>query len=246
MARVLTTIAVLGLLACSSDEEDPPFTDTGGSLAIESCGYTITTRLGADVPRAAGDRLGTDPTPRLVHLGIVGDPRTSIVAQWRTVDETTTATVMRYGVGDNLSPAQLTRTAKGIQFGYKATGSQIHRVHQVHLCGLEAGTTYSYQVGADEHFSPVYTFRTAPDVTARPDAEVVFGFVGDSRGGYDVWAQVVAQLQLRMPDLILYSGDAVTVGLSQPEWEEFLGVAERLFATVPVVLTNGKLTAFAS
>jgi hypothetical protein len=112
-------------------------------------------------------------------------------------------------------------------------------MHQVHLCGLAAGTTYSYQVGAKDHWSPVYTFHTAPDIEASPDAQSVIGFVGDSRGGYDVWAQMVAQLVQRAPDLILFSGDAVTVGLTQYEWEEFLGVGEPLFATVPVVLTNG-------
>jgi hypothetical protein len=179
-----------------------------------------------------------------VHLGIVGDPRTSVVAQWRTVDEVTKATTIRYAVGANLTADQLTETKTGIQFGYVPTGDTVFRVHQAHLCGLTPGTTYSYQVGSTdlttgEHYSPVYTFHTAPDIGVHPDAEVVFGFVGDSRGGYDTWDTLISELVSRTPDLILFSGDAVTVGLAQPEWEDFFGRAEKLFANVPVLSAHG-------
>ena len=50
----------------------------------------------------------------------------------------------------------------------------------MHLCDLEPGTTYSYQAGAAGHFSPIYTFRTAPDITAHPDAENLFGVKGEN------------------------------------------------------------------
>jgi calcineurin-like phosphoesterase family protein/purple acid phosphatase-like protein len=226
------------------------FVGNGGTLEIPGCGYSITTPQGAEAPKLSTDNaFGTDATPRLVHLGIVGDPKTSIVAQWRTVDETTLASSVRYGVGANLAPAALTETVKGIEFGFQAGSSDgmqhVYRVHQGHLCGLQPGTTYSYQVGATdpidhtEHYSPVYTFHTAPDVAANPDAEVVLGFVGDSRGGYDVWQALVAQLVTRSPDLILFSGDAVTLGITQYEWEDFFGDAEPLFANVPVIAANG-------
>src|SRR5207248_197734 len=63
--------------------------------------------------------------------------------------------------------------------------------------------------------------------------------VGDSRGGYDVWQQLINQMIARQPDLILFSGDAVTVGLSQTEWEDFFTRAEPLFATVPMISAHG-------
>ncbi|MDB4955542.1 MAG: Purple acid phosphatase [Myxococcales bacterium] len=231
----------LFVLGCGSDPApaDDTFTPTGGTVDVPNCGYSFTTRMGAEPLRMSGTKVGTDPTPRLVHLGIVGDPKTSIVAQWRTTDDTTTGSVIRYGAGANLPEAQLTQTLDGLQFGYKSTGTQIFRMHQAHLCNLQPGTTYSYQVGTTGHFSPVYTFHTAPDIGAHPDAEVTLGYVGDSRGGQDVWAQVVSQLQQRTPDLMLFSGDATTVGIAQPEWEDFLGNAEKLFATIPVIMVNG-------
>jgi hypothetical protein len=175
----------------------------------------------------------------------MSDPKTSVVAQWRTNDETTRASTIRYAAGANLPADQLTQTVSGVEFGFRGTGTTTYRMHQAHLCGLTPGTTYSYQVGGKDeftgtdYFSQVYTFHTAPDVTANPDAAVVLGFVGDSRGGYDVWQQLIGQLQARTPDLILFSGDAVTVGLTQFEWETFFTDAQSLFATVPLVSANG-------
>lgn len=227
-----------------SGDASTDFEANGGTLAIAGCGYSVTTYPGAEAPKVASDVTGTDPTPRLVHLGLVGDAKTSVVAQWRTNDETTLATTVRLGVGADLPAAQLTDVRQGVTFAYLTTGAQQIRMHQAHLCGLTPGTAYSYQVGSvgtdgSEHFSKVFTFHTAPDVVAHPDAEVVLGFVGDSRGGYDVWQQLIAQLQQRTPDLILFSGDAVTFGITQDEWEDFFAKAEDLFASVPVVAANG-------
>lgn len=236
-------VLALALTACVKGNPQPvdeSFDDGGGTLEIPGCGYSVTTRLGAETPKLSSElAFGTDPTPMQIHLGIMGDPKTSIVIQWRTVDETTLSSTARWGVGASLPERSLTETTQGIEFGFKATGTQIYRVHQVHLCNLQPGTTYSYQVGGADHFSPVFSFHTAPDVAANPDSEVVFGFVGDSRGGYDIWEQLIGQLQMRSPDLLLFSGDAVTIGLTQFEWDDFFTRAQPLFATVPLVAAHG-------
>jgi predicted phosphodiesterase len=238
--------SVVVLAACvKGNPVDTKFVGNGGTLAIAGCDYSVTTVMGAEAPMASVDAFGSDATPRLVHLGVMSDPKTSVVAQWRTMDETTRASTIRYAEGANLSPAELTQTKSGIDFAYAGTATTPFRQHQAHLCDLSPGTTYSYQVGGrdpmtgGDHFSPVYTFHTAPDIAANPDSELVIGFVGDSRGGYDIWQQVVGQLQQRTPDLILFSGDAVTIGTVQVEWEEFLGDAEQLFATTQVIFANG-------
>ncbi len=220
------------------------FVGEGGTYRVEECGYDVTTRVGAEAPKRGQPILGLDPTPKFVHLGIVGDAKTSIVAQWRTGDEVTRASTIRFAQGADLGEAELTEIREGIEFAYDSTGTVQPRMHQAHLCNLEPGTAYSYQVGGTDltgrtSFSPVYTFHTAPDVVAHPDAEVVFGFVGDSRGGYDVWNMLIGELTKRSPDLILFSGDAVTIGLTQLEWEEFFGRAEPLFARVPFVSAHG-------
>src|SRR4051794_31427287 len=112
--------ALLFLVACGDPNQGgDDFNENGGTLAVPGCTYSVTTKLGAEVPRIAGTKVGADPTPMQVHLGIVGDPKTSIVAQWRTKDDTTQVTTLRYGVGANLSEAELTETVKGIEFGYR-------------------------------------------------------------------------------------------------------------------------------
>jgi Calcineurin-like phosphoesterase/Purple acid Phosphatase, N-terminal domain len=244
MRALVLALLATGCVKGNPGDPAPEFTDTGGTLAIDGCGYSLTTRIGAEPPRkapAAGAATAADldPTPRLIHLGIMGDPKTSMVAQWRTVDETTRATVIRYAAGANLTADKLTETANGVEFGYRATGTQIYRMHQAHLCGLLPGTAYSYQVGSTDHFSQVYSFTTAPDIVANPDAEVLLANVGDSRDGYDVWGQLIQELDERAPDLVLFTGDAVTIGITQFEWEAFFERAEPLFARVPMVSAHG-------
>lgn len=218
------------------DHGGPRF--NGGTIAPAGCQHTVTTRLGAEAPYLGDDQVGADPTIKHVHLGLAADPRTSVVITWRTVDDDTRAGKVVYGPGGTLATE-----APGFTFLYQSgiggLGNLV-RIHEVHLCGLSPDTVYSYRVEADAvHTSPIYTFRTAPDLAATPDAEVVIASVGDSRDGYAVWAQLVAQLELRTPDLVLFSGDAVTVGQFQEEWEEFFAVAEPLFARVPMVSVHG-------
>ena len=240
MRRIAACLLLSACVKGNPSPGDDTFAGTGGTLEIEGCGYSVTTHDGAEPPKLSTATFGMDSTPRLVHLGFIGDPKTSMVVQWRTADETTKASIVKIGVGA-LTADQLTEMHTGIEFGFKATGTVVFRQHQVHLCGLTPGTTYSYQIqGADAaHASPVYTFHTAPDINAHPDAEVLFGFVGDSRGGYDIWQQLVGEIAKRTPDLILFSGDAVTIGITQSEWEDFFGRAEPLFAKVPVISANG-------
>ncbi|HEY1557220.1 MAG TPA: metallophosphoesterase family protein [Kofleriaceae bacterium] len=238
MGRIALLVAVLAACGTSGGEE-PAFDSSGGMLEIGDCGYAVTTKPGAETPQPSGSTIGSDPTPVRVHLGFIGDPKTSIIAQWRTTDEDTTASVMRYGVGANLAEADLTTTVKGIEFRYKGTGMMLYRMHQAHACGLTPGTAYSYEVGDGKHWSAIATFQTAPDATANPDAEVTFGFLGDSRLGEDVFGQLATLLQTHAPDVILFSGDAVLDGLDQTEWDTWLDAAPALLASTPIVMADG-------
>jgi 3',5'-cyclic AMP phosphodiesterase CpdA len=213
----------------------------GGSMPMEACGDDLVVRLGATVPVLGTPVLGPDPTPRQVHLGLQNDPRTSIVVQWRTSDEATLASTVQYGEGDALD-----QTIEGAMFvfqsGFSGNGGTV-RMHEAHLCGLKPDTVYSYRVGGEaggvSGWSETFQFRTAPDLAPDSDDEVVVAFVGDSRDGYDVWATLVALMQEKAPDLILFSGDAVTFGQIQLEWDYFFDAAQPLFARVPVVSAHG-------
>ena len=228
-ALVITAFAFSAACVKGNPIDYGDFVGTGGTIAIAGCPYSLTTQEGASAPQATSDIFGIDPTPMQIHLTLMADAKTSVVAQWRDNDETTLSANMRYAQGAGLTAAELTETASGYEFGFRAGGSDgeqhVFTIHQVHLCDLAPGTTYSYQVGGHnpydntDHWSDVFTFHTAPDITANPDAEVQLAFVGDSRGGYDIWTELVDLIQTHAPDLVLYSGDAVTLGLTQYEWE---------------------------
>lgn len=251
MSRRLIAVALAtGLLACGGDDppaepdatvEDPM---AGGTLRLDDCGYDVVTRDGASAPRLAEPVLGGDPDPRQVRLGLAGDPATSMVVMWRTGNEDaaapTLATEVRYGTGGALD-----QSATGVTYhyvaGFNGNGEKV-RIHETHLCGLEPDTEYTFQVGGSEGdteaWSDTYTFRTAPAREAA-DAEVVFAVVGDTRDGYDTWTTVAGQIATHAPDLILFTGDAVTIGQLQFEWESFFDGAAELLAATPMVSAHG-------
>ena len=108
----------------------------------------MTTRFGAQAPVLQTPTAGTAPTPFHVHLGLIGDPRTTVAIQWRTRDEETRSTLVRYAAGDALPPASLTTIREGVTFTYESLGDEHPRIHETHLCELVADTVYSYQVGS--------------------------------------------------------------------------------------------------
>lgn len=242
MRTVLLLAAILTAAACGgggggeTPDAGEPLVLDGGRFAVPGCGFDVVTRVGAEAPAPGEPNVGADPDPRQLRLGFAGDPKESIAVVWRTDVDTTTST-MKFGVGTALD-----QTAEGVTYRYPAgldgTG-EVVRLHEVHLCGLTPDTEYSYQVGAEGAFSQTYTFRTAPDITVTPDAQVVVAYVGDSRNGNDVWTTITAQIVTHAPDLVVYTGDVVTLGVVQEEWDEFFAGAEELMATTPMVSAHG-------
>ncbi len=244
MKSMLWAAAAASLLVACGDDgppDDGMLVIDGGRFTVEGCAHEVITRVNAEAPALGADVLGAEPAPYQVHLGLAGDPRTSIVIVWRT-DAETTSTIAKFGEGTGLG-----ETAAGVTYRFVAGVGGVgdaYRIHEAHLCGLEPGTEYSYQVGGvgaggDERFSPTYTFRTAPDVTASPDAEVTIAYAGDTRNGYAEWAQIADVITDHAPDVLIYTGDIVTLGPLQEEWDGFFDSSPELFATVPMVSAHG-------
>jgi len=220
----------------------------GGELLLEDCGYAVTTPNEATAPRVATAGLGPDGTPRQVHLGFGGSPATTMAITWRTADDETEVSTVQFARGADLSAAELDQTKDGFTFmytsGFGRAGDPV-RIHEAHLCNLEPDTEYSYRVGGGtdaagaDVWSPVYTFRTAPE-TGDASASVKVLALGDSRDGYDVWHNLLVEAEKRgLPDLILFTGDAVTIGNIQVEWEQFFDEGEFMLARVPMVSAHG-------
>jgi hypothetical protein len=216
-----------------------PTAETGGTIDLAGCGYAVTTRSGATAPwfPPAG-AAGPNPAPIQVHLGLAGDPARSMVVLWRTVDNSTLGTEVRFGV-----EAPDERLEDGFTFTFRSgtdSGSPRIRMHEAHLCGLAPDTIYRYRVGTEGGWSPEYTFRTAPDLAADPSAQVTIAVLGDSRGGQSHFASLIAAAEATgPPDAIFFTGDAVTSGVGQGEWDAFFNLASGILPYVPLVMANG-------
>ncbi len=239
--RWLTLILLFA--GCFKKETPVQSTDLheGGSIMLPApCGYTVTTHDGASRPDPSYAMFGSDPTPKFVHLNVANDPSTSMAILWRTNDNKTLSTTVQFGIN-----GMTDKSIDGFTFVYDiATGDPV-RMHETHLCGLMPDTEYSYRAGGTDsegngNWSPTYTFRTAPDRTASPDAEVVFLVIGDTRDGYDVWGQSLTQAyEAATPDFILFSGDSVTLGPIQDEWDAWFMAADPILASTPMIGAHG-------
>ncbi len=85
--------------------------------------------------------------------------------------------------------------------------------------------------------------RTGPFEVKLPDFEdtasgknaLRFAAIGDNRTNPKNWTLIAAALVKAKPDLVLYTGDAVTNGAYEWQWNaECFGPAKELFATVPI------------
>jgi hypothetical protein len=241
MRRVLV-LAISSAAACSSAPK--PDLHQGGSIMLAQCGYTVTTHDGASIPQLGTSMLGSDPTPKLVHVNVAHDGRTDMAILWRTNDEATLATTVQYGVNGATDKEQ-----QGFTFVYDlnsatASGATSIRVHETHLCGLTPDTVYSYRVGGQANgksaWSPVYSFRTLPDAAKTPDAHVELLAIGDTRGGYSTWGQVLqTALAKGTPDVILFSGDMTTLGPIQDDWDSWFQAADPILANTPMIVAHG-------
>jgi hypothetical protein len=76
--------------------------------------------------------------------------------------------------------------------------------------------------------------------TAPGDAsDVTLLVVGDSRSDPSVLGAMAAKAMEHGPTALLFSGDAVATGGSQPNWDELFAVAPDLFAEVPGLWAHG-------
>ncbi|MBX3192637.1 MAG: metallophosphoesterase family protein [Labilithrix sp.] len=225
-------------ISCSSDEtKDPVGAPDAAPVAFTSyrgagCLYDVApperhafTDLSLDDPSSAGS------APVRVRLGLGGDtvhgapgyadPSRSAVVTWET-PESVRAARLRLGDGpDALGEVHTgyswtTPTPEG-GFGNNEPPTSMH---EVHLCGLEPGRTYYYQVGggSPEVWSATQSFTTVPASGA-----ITVGILGDARDHVDVWQTVQRRMRDRAVNLQVTTGDLVAFGTQQSLYDEWLG-----------------------
>lgn len=219
---------------------------TAFSYTPDGCEHEVSTPEVRDAGR--GGEEGS-ATPRHVHVGVAADASSSFAINWKS-DAGTTLSYVLYGADE-----AAVRAADGevdgvtLRRGHtfvmgSAFDRQPTRVHEVHVCGLSAGTTVWYKVGGPGAWSEVYDYATAPELGSTEAWS--FGVTGDSRNNVDnAWPLSQKRLFDRGIDLEVFSGDAVFLGALQTDWDEFFeatadgfGISD-LHARVAFMPSNG-------
>ncbi len=129
-----------------------------------------------------------------------------------------------------------------VAFGTDDTGQfteacQCQGVHCVcEISDLAPDTTYLYLIeNGGQAASPQGTFRTAPD-WARPFSFVVYG---DNRSDHDSHSKVVGNILGETHELLMNTGDAVSSGEIEEDWDMFFQIENPLLLHKPFHLAVG-------
>lgn len=229
----MSPLLFLALVACHRlAGEDAATTEVvgnqcGAEILEPQAGYVSTTREPADADELS---FGLDPAPYNVRLSWADDPSTTAAILWRTPADTLASRV-EYGTDSSYGT-----TVAGASFTF-LTGEEDGRVHEVHLCELQPATTYHYRVGGGDHWSPDYSFTTAP--APGSDVPLVIGVAGDSRDNQGVWKAELEAMAAFAPDFVIFSGDAVDFGSNMAEWDAWLDAGAGTIESTAVVLAHG-------
>jgi acid phosphatase type 7 len=235
--RVLCLAFAVLFTGCSTKKGDgdgtPPAVDAGAyAYSPTGCAYTVTPVLGRGYTdsQADGDKGGP---PLRVRVGLGGttksgapgyaDPTTSAVFTWET-EEGSTAAKVRLGtspsaLGDVHAGYSWTTPPPTAGFGANEPGASMH---EVHVCGLQPGTTYTYQVGggSPEVWSDPQQLTTPPKT-----GKVTLGLSGDSRDSADIFQAVQSRMRDLAVNMQLFSGDLLLYGTQQSLYASFLDKA---------------------
>lgn len=225
--RLLLVVTALALIGCKHRGPEVGLREGAQRVPIAGCPFE------AEVPAGSTTALPDDGaakvgSPSALHLGFAGDPQTSISIVWRTRGPAT-GTRVEFGT------AALDRSARGYSFAYPADGEAVPsvRIHEVHLCNLQPGTAYRYRIAGTAMGG---RFATAPAEEGRP---LRFAVAGDSRDDPASWGLVAQALAASAPELLLYSGDAVSSGSQQTEWDAWFDAARTVLPSLPIIPALG-------
>ncbi len=215
------------------------------------CGYTVTLPVGVEDASMDAPDSGDDARPIHIHVSWAGDPSSTFAVNWKTGLHTRLTEVV-YGTDRSaVEAADKAGSGVSLQAGHTyvyGSGSvlfrdQTTRIHEVHVCGLGPNTTYYYKAGGAGHWSAVYDVATGP----APGSAKPFRFTvaGDARGQPEAFAEVERKIASEAPDFQIFTGDAVSYGANQADWNAFFEASsggfnvEGAMARIPFMPVNG-------
>lgn len=234
IGTLVLAVAAVAPVACSSSSDAPAVATDGGAIFTyrgEGCLYDVSPPAAhAFTDLALDDAASPGSEPVRVRLGLGGDtkigapgyadPSRSAVVTWETTTPTRAAKIRIGPSATALAPASgysWTTPPPDVGFGSNEPATSMH---EVHLCKLEPGRTYHYQVGGGtpEVWSAIQSFTTVP-VTG----PVTVGILGDARDKVDVWQRVQQRMRDRAVNLQVTTGDLVFTGTQQSLYDKWLG-----------------------
>lgn len=215
----------------------------------EGCSFPVNSPEVNDA-RMGQDVFGAAAEPDHVHVSFAGAADSTLAMNWRTDVETLASSVLigtdeaAVTAADGASADVRRHDGHTMRYAPRS-GTPVTRIHETHVCGLEAGTRYFYKVGGPGHWSQVYSVATSPAIGT--STAWSFAATGDSRGNEEnSWAIAQERVLARAVDLQVFSGDAVTLGNVQEQWnDEFFGPSTPMFevsdslAQIPLMMANG-------
>jgi predicted phosphodiesterase len=251
MVRQAIVLTSLVFLACSPSSALPDGGDDGGgdggttfTYTPQGCSYAVTLPAsrgfqaitlddGAPITDVAG------ATPARVRLGLGGpttgaDPTTTAVMTWETSAQVGAAEVR---IGSTIYKG-VSWTTPPPTIGLGTTEPPVY-MHEVHVCGLTPGTTYSYQVGGGASGADVWsaqqTFATLPS-----SGVISIGVSGDSRDSASVFQMVQERMSDNAVAMQIFSGDFVLWGAQASLYQQWLDAAWKDPADNTKFLTLGQ------
>jgi hypothetical protein len=229
--------AFLIFLACSDSN---PATDGGDDSATDApqtfsyqpqgCSYTVTlpdargfTSIALDDGAPVTDVPGATPTR--VRLGLGGatqgaDPKTTAVFTWES--SAATSKTAQVKINGTIYKGHVWQTPPPT-VGLGNTEPPAN-MHEVHVCGLTPGTTYTYQVGGGASGADVWS--TAQQFTTLPaTGKITIGVSGDSRDSASVFQMVQQRMKDQAVAMQVFSGDFVLWGTEESLYSQWLDAA---------------------
>jgi len=241
LATLATAVAAVGPAACSSSSDGGgTATGDGGTSSSSTtltyrgagCAYDVTPPArNAFTDLTLDDAAASGSDPVRVRLGLGGDtksdgpgyadPSHTAVVTWETTAPTKAARVRiatdPAGPFAPVSGYSWTTPAPEVGFGSNEPATSMH---EVHLCGLDAGRTYYYQAGggAPETWSATQSFTTVPAT-----GTITVGILGDARDKVDVWQAAQRRMRDRAVNFQVTTGDLVFTGTQESLYDQWLG-----------------------
>lgn len=199
---------------------------------IASLAWPISLGLCATMNECQVNCCPAGASPEQIHLSLASTDKTVMGVSWVTLRGT--ESIVRYGTDSN----NLAQTSVGAVDTYTKAG-WVGVIHRAVMTGLSEGTTYYYQVGADDEsgWSEVFSFKTySPGKSQR------FAVIADM--AYDVnsdetVADLISLVEGGLIDVVIHSGDISYADGYMPHFDDFINKIQPIASRVPYMVAPG-------